>query len=153
MDRPHNALNNNVPSAGVCGKIPIGEVMAVYMLAGAMMLWLISGISAPAIAADVDAGKQIARQHCTRCHVVGDMNKYGGIGSTPSFGAIKTMADWKERFEIFFILPPHPAVVNVEGVTEERPESLPAFVKPIALSVDEVENLLAFIDQLPAAKF
>ena len=101
MDRPHNALNNNVPSAGVCSKTSFGEVMAVYMLAGAMMLWLISGISAPAIAADVDAGKQIARQHCTRCHVVGDMNKYGGIGSTPSFGAIKTMADWKSDLKSF----------------------------------------------------
>jgi mono/diheme cytochrome c family protein len=123
------------------------------VLSAALMLWLWSSAGAAVLAADSEAGKQIARQHCTRCHVVGDMNKYGGIGSTPSFGAIKTMADWKERFEVFFSLPPHPAVVTVEGVTEDRPEGLPAFVKPITLSVDEVENLLAFIDQLPAAKF
>ncbi len=105
------------------------------------------------MAGDIDAGKQIAREHCTRCHVVGEMNKYGGIGSTPSFGAIKTMADWSQRFEIFFTLPPHPAVVAIQGVTEQRPESLPAFVTQITLSVDQLEDLLAFIDQLPAAQY
>ena len=45
-------------------------------------------------------GENLVRQHCTRCHVVGDMNRYGGIGSTPSFGAIKTMPDWKEIRDI-----------------------------------------------------
>lgn len=103
-------------------------------------------LCAPVHAADVKKGERLAREHCTRCHVVGDMNKYGGIGSTPSFGAIKTLDDWKERFEIFFTLLPHPAVVKIEGVSEERPENLPAFAKQITLSVDELNDLLAFID-------
>lgn len=103
-------------------------------------------LCAPVHAADVEKGERLAREHCTRCHVVGDMNKYGGIGSTPSFGAIKTLDDWKERFEIFFTLLPHPAVVRIEGVSEERPENLPAFAKQITLSVDELNDLLAFID-------
>ena len=30
-------------------------------------------------------GKTVAERHCARCHVVGDFNPYGGIGSTPSF--------------------------------------------------------------------
>ena len=97
-------------------------------------------------------GENLVRQHCTRCHVVGDMNRYGGIGSTPSFGAIKTMPDWKERSEIFYNLPPHPAVVTVQGISEERSESLPAFVAQIILTIDEVEDLLSFIDEFPASK-
>ena len=97
-------------------------------------------------------GENLVRQHCTRCHVVGDMNRYGGIGSTPSFGAIKTMPDWKERFEIFYNLPPHPAVVTVQGISKERSESLPAFVAQIILTIDEVEDLLSFIDEFPASK-
>jgi len=119
----------------------------------ALGLWFFPASTKKVMAADIEAGKQIARQHCTRCHVVGEMNKYGGIGSTPSFGAIKTMADWSQRFEVFFTLPPHPAVVAVEGITEDRPDSLPAFVSQITLTADELENLLAFIDQLPSAKY
>ncbi len=111
------------------------------------------GMIAAAVAADLDQGQALARLHCTRCHVVGDMNKYGGIGSTPSFGAIKTMPDWKERFDIFFALPPHPAVVRVEGISEKRPENLPAFTKQITLTIDELENLLGFINTLPKANF
>lgn len=113
-----------------------------------MVLFL--GVGGASIAADIKNGERLAREHCTRCHVVGDMNKYGGIGSTPSFGAIKTMADWQHRFEIFFTLLPHPAVVKIEGVSEERPEHLPAFAKQITLTVDELEDLLRFIDTLEA---
>ncbi len=32
-----------------------------------------------------EAGRKIAETHCARCHVVGDFNPMGGIGSTPSF--------------------------------------------------------------------
>lgn len=118
------------------------NVVSIASLFGLLAVLL----CAPVHAADVKKGERLAREHCTRCHVVGDMNKYGGIGSTPSFGAIKTLDDWKERFEIFFTLLPHPAVVKIEGVSEERPENLPAFAKQITLSVDELNDLLAFID-------
>nr|NIS43784.1 hypothetical protein [Desulfuromonadales bacterium] len=32
---------------------------------------------------DPKAGKDFSAKHCTRCHVVGDLNPHGGIGSTP----------------------------------------------------------------------
>jgi mono/diheme cytochrome c family protein len=114
---------------------------------------LTAGLLAPTMAADLENGSRLAREHCTRCHVVGDMNKYGGIGSTPSFAAIKTMDDWEYRFEIFYSLPPHPAVVKVEGITKDRPESLPAFTSQITLSKTELNDLLRFIDTLPKANF
>ena len=34
---------------------------------------------------DAEAGRKISETHCARCHVVGDFNPMGGIGSTPSF--------------------------------------------------------------------
>ena len=46
----------------------------------------------------LEKGEKLVRQHCTRCHVVGNLNKYGGIGSTPSFGAMKSLSDWQDRF-------------------------------------------------------
>ena len=40
---------------------------------------------------DVTKGRELAETHCARCHVVGNFNKFGGIGSTPSFNLIVGM--------------------------------------------------------------
>ena len=96
----------------------------------------------------VDRGREIVRQHCTRCHVVPDMNPYGGIGSTPSFSAMKWLGDWARRFEIFYILPPHPSLVRIEGVSEERSASLPAFNKEIILKLEDIDDIIEFVKTL-----
>ena len=96
----------------------------------------------------IEKGREIVRQHCTRCHVVPNMNPYGGIGSTPSFAALKWLSDWEHRFEVFYTLPPHPALVSIEGVSEERSTSLPVFVAEIELQIDDVEAILSFVRTL-----
>ena len=96
----------------------------------------------------IEKGREIVRQHCTRCHVVPNMNPYGGIGSTPSFAALKWLADWEHRFEVFYTLPPHPALVSIQGVSEERSASLPVFVAEIELQIDDVEAILSFVRTL-----
>ena len=96
----------------------------------------------------IEKGHEIVRQHCTRCHVVPNMNPYGGIGSTPSFAALKWLSDWEHRFEVFYTLPPHPALVKISGLSEERVASLPAFVAEIELQIDDVEAILAFVRTL-----
>ena len=96
----------------------------------------------------IEKGREIVRQHCTRCHVVPNMNPYGGIGSTPSFAALKWLSDWEHRFEVFYTLPPHPALVRIQGVSEERSASLPAFVAEIELQIDDVDAILSFVRTL-----
>ena len=96
----------------------------------------------------VAKGREVVRQHCTRCHVVPNMNPYGGIGSTPSFAALKWLSDWEHRFEVFYTLPPHPALVSIEGVSEERSSSLPVFVAEIELQIDDVDSILSFVRTL-----
>ena len=96
----------------------------------------------------IEKGREVVRQHCTRCHVVPNMNPYGGIGSTPSFAALKWLSDWEHRFEVFYTLPPHPALVSIQGVSEERSASLPAFVAEIELQIDDVEAILSFVRTL-----
>ena len=93
----------------------------------------------------IEKGREVVRQHCTRCHVVSNMNPYGGIGSTPSFAALKWLSDWEHRFEVFYTLPPHPALVSIQGVSEERSASLPVFVAEIELQIDDVEAILSFV--------
>ena len=96
----------------------------------------------------IEKGREVVRQHCTRCHVVPNMNPYGGIGSTPSFAALKWLSDWEHRFEVFYTLPPHPALVSIRGVSEERSASLPVFVAEIELQIDDVDAILSFVRTL-----
>ena len=110
-----------------------------------------AGFQASATAmADVERGREVAATHCTRCHVVGDINPYGGIESTPSFIGMKRLADWERRYAEFYILPPHPALVRIEEVSAERDEERPAFVTEIVLTLDDVDAILAFVKTLPA---
>ena len=96
----------------------------------------------------IKKGREIVRQHCTRCHVVPNMNPYGGIGSTPSFAALKWLSDWEHRFEVFYTLLPHPALVSIQGVSEERSVSLPVFVAEIELQIDDVDAILSYVRTL-----
>lgn len=105
-------------------------------------------ISAAEASRSVERGREIVRQHCTRCHVIPGINPYGGIGSTPSFSAMKWLDDWAYRFEIFYQLPPHPSLVRIEGVSEERSQSLPAFSKEIILKLEDVDDILEFVKTL-----
>lgn len=100
----------------------------------------------------VEKGREIVREHCTRCHVVPGMNPYGGIGSTPSFSAMKWLDDWMQRFEIFFTLPPHPSLVSIEDVSEERSAALPVFSKEIVLALEDVDYILEFVKTLKTPK-
>ena len=65
-------------------------------------------------------GLEIAQEHCSRCHIVSEKNRYSSIETTPSFFGLRKMSDWQERFREFFVRPPHPALVNIIDVTEEK---------------------------------
>ncbi|MHA3915310.1 hypothetical protein [Halovulum sp. GXIMD14793] len=93
---------------------------------------------------DTVLGEELALLHCGRCHVVSEKNKYGGIGSTPSFGALRTIPGWEGKFAAFFALNPHPSFTQVDGVTEPFHESRPPHIAPIHLTLDEVEAIAAF---------
>lgn len=112
-----------------------------------MIVAVFSLFVAPAGAAaggDMEKGRDIARQHCARCHVIGDYNRTGGIGSTPSFPLLRKMADWRERFGTFYNRRPHPVHVRVEGI--RRWTDLPSNAEPFTITQDNVEDILAFVE-------
>lgn len=108
-----------------------------------VVLWMSTSFS-PVLADSVlEQGKRVADQHCSRCHVVGEANRMGGIGSTPSFALLRRMDDWEERYSSFFARNPHPAFVTVEGLSGTR--TLPPNAAPITLTEDEVAALMAYV--------
>ena len=114
-----------------------------------LLLVALSAVAVPAAAdGDGEAGRKVAEQHCARCHVVGDYNKYGGIGSTPSFQLLaNSFPDYKDRFETFFARRPHPVFVIIEGYGRHMPE-LPPNAAPVKLPLSAVADVLAFVETL-----
>jgi len=107
---------------------------------------------APAAHADGDPakGRAIAEKHCSRCHVVGDFNKFGGIGSTPSLQGIKYLDDWRDRFQTFYVRRPHPAFVRVKGITPPRKQE--PYTKAVEILPENVADILSFAETLPTPK-
>ena len=63
---------------------------------------------------DATAGRKLAAEHCTRCHVVGDINPRGGIDSTPKFERLAKFDDYHDRFRTFYVRRPHPMFVQID---------------------------------------
>ena len=95
---------------------------------------------------DVEAGRKISETHCARCHVIGNFNPMGGIGSTPSFQLLAKRDDWLERFETFFERRPHPVFVRVPDVP--RWTQLPSHVKEFTVTPANLDDIIAFVRTL-----
>jgi len=92
-------------------------------------------------------GKAFAEQNCARCHVIGDFNPNGGISSTPSFQLlVNALKDYEERFDTFYLRPPHPAAVAVEGI--KKLDELPYNAVPVQINLEQVKNIAAFVKTL-----
>ncbi len=100
----------------------------------------------------VPDGAKLARFHCGRCHVVTTGGGIGGIGSTPSFAALRAMEDWEARFDAFWTLPPHPSFTQVAGVTLPFDETRPPPIAPLLLTLEEVEAITRYAASIEAAR-
>ena len=95
---------------------------------------------------DAVKGRIIAADHCTRCHVVGNLNKFGGIGSTPSLQLIAGMEDGMDRFQTFYARRQHPNFVRVPELprfSNARPYAIPFTVTEIS-----IENIMSLVKTL-----
>ena len=100
---------------------------------------------------DTNLGKSLAMKNCGRCHAIDESNRKKTIGSTPSFGALRTFQDWEYRFEAFYTLNPHPSFTQIEEVTPPFPAGSPPAITPIKLTLDELDEILAFTRQIEPA--
>ena len=97
---------------------------------------------------DTATGSRLALVHCGRCHVVDERNRMGGIGSTPSFAALRGRENWSDLFRAFFVHNPHPSFTQVAGVTEPFDPNKQIHVAPMEITMEEVEAILAFVSTM-----
>jgi hypothetical protein len=128
-----------------------GPVSVRRLQALAMFVAMANGLLAAPVfgfAADLENGRKLAREHCARCHVVGEGNKFGGIGSTPSFRLLVTaFKDWRTRFKTFYARRPHPAFLSIEGKGRLR-KDLPPNAHPVELPARSIDDLVALAEHL-----
>ncbi len=96
-------------------------------------------------------GEGFSFDNCGRCHVVGDRNRMKGIGSTPSFSVLRSLPDWEERFSTFYARIPHPAIVQLEGVSAPFDPAFPPANRPLLLTLDELEDIMTFVSGIAPA--
>lgn len=111
---------------------------------------VISGAQAQDHASEplIKRGLDLSLEHCARCHIVDERDRFAGISSSPSFKImIEYLQDWEDRFASFMARNPHPAHMRLEG-DDPRPAHLPATTKEVILTLDEIEAILAFVDAM-----
>ncbi len=119
----------------------------MYKIKFVVLILLLSLVASLSRADSLSDGQAVAEEHCTRCHVVGNYNPNGGISSTPSFQLlVNALADYEIRFNTFFLRPPHPAVIIVEG--HNKLDELPYNAVPVKISLQDVENIAVFAQTL-----
>ncbi|WP_108836116.1 hypothetical protein [Tateyamaria sp. Alg231-49] len=97
------------------------------------------------ISREAIAGKEVSYVKCSRCHVTERGRGIFGIGSTPSFAVMRGFEDWEARFAAFFVLNPHEAFTQIEGVTEPFPLDRPSPISPIVMTLDDLDAILAYV--------
>ena len=100
---------------------------------------------------DAKLGYEVSRAMCARCHAVDEAGKKNDIGSTPSFFVLRSFPDWQDRFGAFYALKPHPAFTQITDVTPPFPDDRPPPIVPIELSIDDLEEVMAYVAALKAA--
>lgn len=77
------------------------------------------GTQSPALAADAAAGKALALQWCSSCHLVADDQPTAASTSLPTFYDISKDPEWTEATLATFLADPHPKMPNMNlGNTE-----------------------------------
>ena len=61
---------------------------------------------------------------------------------------MRNYEDWKERFEAFYTEPPHIAVTQIEGITEDFDPARPPPMAPMLLTEADLEAIMAFVETI-----
>ena len=94
----------------------------------------------------IERGFELARQYCSRCHVIGDYNRMGGIGNSPSFAWMVKSVDWRERFQTFYARRPHPVFVRVPGYA--RWSNVAPYYPPFEILLSEIDLITEYAGSL-----
>ena len=118
----------------------------LLVLGSALVAGFVVAASPAGAEGNAEKGRAIAEKHCSRCHIVGAYNPFGGIGSTASFQMIAKMPDYLERFQTFYARRPHPVFLRIPGVPKWS--KAPAYAAEFTITLEQVDDIVAFVKTL-----
>ncbi|MFC3118354.1 hypothetical protein ACFOHS_09360 [Jhaorihella thermophila] len=59
---------------------------------------------------------------------------------------MRALPDWSERFETFYVRNPHPAFLQLEGISPAFDPERPPPIVPLTITHEEFEAILAFVE-------
>ncbi|MEM9639566.1 MAG: cytochrome c [Pseudomonadota bacterium] len=96
-------------------------------------------------------GERLSLALCGRCHVINETNRMNGMGSTPSFSVLRSMADWDDRFATFHLRNPHPSFTQIAEITDPFDPTLPPPMVPLEMTQGDLDAILAYVSGLSPA--
>ena len=96
-------------------------------------------------------GKVLSFSHCGRCHKINETNRMNDMGATPSFGMLRTLENWQDRFATFYVRNPHPSFTQVAEITLPFDAKRPPPIVPLEITEDELEAIIAYVATIPLA--
>lgn len=94
---------------------------------------------------DAEAGERLSLRQCGRCHVINETNRMNAIGSAPSFPVLRTFDTWLDRFETFYVLKPHGAFTQIDGITAPFDPARPSPIAPVEMTQDDLQAIIAYM--------
>ena len=119
-----------------------------YVFASSLLAFTSLPLSRASNSADL--GFELSKQLCSRCHVIGEYNRMGGIGNSPSFTWMVKSSDWRERFLTFYARRPHPVFTRVPGYALWS-DATP-YYPPFEITRDEIDLIVAYVETLRTSK-
>lgn len=104
------------------------------------------------ISRDALRGATLSEQMCARCHAVNADGHANAVASTPSFAVLRSLPDWQDRFEQFYVRKPHPAFTQVAEVTPEFIKERPPTIVPLEMTLDDLDAILAYAAAMTPAQ-
>ena len=120
--------------------------MGSEAITGLLMAMVMAAASGARAEGAAPAGEKLAIKYCSRCHVIGDYNRLGGIDSTPSFSGLARRADFAERLQTFYQRRPHPVFVRVPGMP--RWSNAHPYAAPFTVTYEQIDDLIAYMRTL-----
>jgi len=80
------------------------------------LIFLVGVLQSSVAGGNLAKGRNLVQKYCAQFHVIGNFNKFGGIGSTPFFRALRGMIDGMELLETFYTRRPYLIFVRVPNI-------------------------------------
>jgi cytochrome c553 len=101
--------------------------MTILRMTSVLLLIFAAALTDHVFAADARKGEILAKRWCVTCHVVSS-DQQQATAQAPPFSAVASRPDFNERTVAYFLLTPHPRMLDM-NLSRNEAADLAAYIK------------------------